>query len=54
MPNINFNQKFEELTPVLKAFAYNLTQNQEDAKDLYQETAFRAMANRDKFLPETN
>jgi RNA polymerase sigma-70 factor (ECF subfamily) len=39
---------------VLNAFAYNLTQNAEDAKDLYQETAFRAIANRDKFLPDTN
>jgi RNA polymerase sigma-70 factor (ECF subfamily) len=26
----------------------------EDAKDLYQETAFRAINNRDKFRPETN
>ena len=54
MSKSNFNQKFEELTPVLNAFAYNLTQNHEDAKDLYQETAFRAMANREKFLPNTN
>ena len=26
----------------------------EDAKDLYQETAFRALSNRDKFQPGTN
>jgi RNA polymerase sigma-70 factor (ECF subfamily) len=39
---------------MLNSFAYNLTQNQEDAKDLYQETAYRAMANREKFLPDTN
>ncbi|MEM9548758.1 MAG: RNA polymerase sigma factor, partial [Bacteroidota bacterium] len=34
--------------------AYNLTKNTEDAKDLYQETAFRAMTNREKFKPGTN
>ncbi len=54
MSTYDFNNRFYELTPVLNAFAYNLTQNMEDAKDLYQETAFRAMANRDKFLPDTN
>jgi RNA polymerase sigma-70 factor (ECF subfamily) len=31
-----------------------LTKNVEDAKDLYQETAFRALSNRDKFQPGTN
>jgi len=50
----NFDEKFNELSPILNAFAYNLTQNVEDAKDLYQETAFRAMANREKFNPGTN
>ena len=49
-----FDRKFDDLTPVLNAFAYTLTQNGEDAKDLYQETAFRAMANREKFKPGTN
>ena len=42
------------MTSLLQAFAYNLTKNQEDAKDLYQETAFRALTNRDKFNPGTN
>lgn len=54
MATYNFDKRFNEFTPVLKAFAYNLTQNSEDAKDLYQETAFRAMANREKFNPGTN
>lgn len=54
MSTHDFNTRFYELSPVLNAFAYNLTQNAEDAKDLYQETAFRAIANRDKFLPDTN
>ena len=39
---------------ILNSFAYNLTKNMEDAKDLFQETAFRAMTNRDKFRDGTN
>lgn len=31
-----------------------MTKNQDDAKDLFQETAFRALTNRDKFSPGTN
>lgn len=54
MSTYEFNNRFFELSPILNAFAYNLTQNMDDAKDLYQETAFRAMANRDKFMPDTN
>jgi len=54
MSTFEFNSQFNHLTSVLQAFAYNLTKNQEDAKDLYQETAFRAMTNREKFRPGTN
>lgn len=54
MSTYDFNTRFFALTQILNAFAYNLTQNVDDAKDLYQETAFRAMANRDKFIPDTN
>jgi RNA polymerase sigma-70 factor (ECF subfamily) len=54
MENFNFEKRFNELTPIMKAFAYTLTQNQERAKDLYQETAYRAMRGRDKFNPGTN
>ncbi len=42
------------MNSVLNSFAYNLTKNIEDAKDLFQETAYRAMVNRDKFMPGTN
>lgn len=42
------------MTTLLNAFAYNLTKNMEDAKDLFQETAYRAITNRDKFRPGTN
>ena len=54
MSTLEFNSNFDQLTQVLNTFAYNLTKNREDAKDLYQETAFRAMSNRDKFRPGTN
>ena len=54
MSTIEFDSKFDFLTSSLNSFAYNLTKNSEDAKDLYQETAFRAMTNREKFRPGTN
>ncbi|MBL7775747.1 MAG: sigma-70 family RNA polymerase sigma factor, partial [Saprospiraceae bacterium] len=54
MTNIEFNSKLSGLTALLHSFAYNLTKNMEDAKDLYQETAFRALSNREKFQPGTN
>jgi RNA polymerase sigma-70 factor (ECF subfamily) len=54
MSTIEFDSNFDFLTKPLNSFAYNLTKNLEDAKDLYQETAFRAMTNREKFRPGTN
>jgi RNA polymerase sigma-70 factor (ECF subfamily) len=41
-------------SPTHHTFAYKLTKNSEEAKDLYQETAFRAISNVDKFIPGTN
>jgi RNA polymerase sigma-70 factor (ECF subfamily) len=54
MSSLEFNSNFQNLGQILHSFAYNLTKNNEDAKDLYQETAFRVMSNRDKFKPGTN
>ncbi len=54
MSTIEFNTQFNKLTSLLNSFAYNLTKNSEDAADLYQETAFRALSNKDKFRPGTN
>ena len=54
MSTSEFDKKFDILTDSLNAFAYNLTKNTEDARDLYQETAIRAITNRDKFRPDTN
>ena len=54
MSAIEFDAKLNKLATMLNAFAYKLTKNSEDAKDLYQETAVRALTNRDKFRPGTN
>ncbi len=54
MSTLEFDAKFNSLTASLQSFAYNLTKNSEDAKDLFQETAFRAMTNKEKFRPGTN
>ena len=54
MSTIEFNNNFDQLSSVLKAFAYNLTKDVEDAKDLFQETAFKAIKNKDKFRAGTN
>jgi RNA polymerase sigma-70 factor (ECF subfamily) len=43
-----------ELRSPLKAFAYNLTRDKDDALDLVQETYYKAIANRDKFNIGTN
>lgn len=54
MSTLEFNTQFYKMKSVLNAFAFNLTKNTEDAHDLYQETAFRAIKNSDKFRPGTN
>lgn len=54
MSTLEFNSQFSKLTALLNSFAYNLTKNSEDAADLYQETALRALKNKDKFRPGTN
>lgn len=54
MSTTDFSSKLYTLSPMLTGFAYNLTKNSEDAKDLYQETAFRALANQEKFQDGTN
>ncbi len=54
MSTFEFQEKFNQTTSLLNAFAYNLTKNRDDAKDLFQETAFRAIKNKEKFQPGTN
>ena len=54
MVALEFNNHLNKLSNILLTFAYNLTKNTDDAQDLYQETAYRALTNQDKFRDGTN
>ena len=46
--------QLDKITPSLRAFAMSLTGNGVDAEDLYQDTAYKVLANTDKFKEGTN
>ena len=48
------NQAIQDVTPSLMAFGLKLTGSEQDANDLYQDTAFRIINNRDKYKEGTN
>lgn len=54
MTPVEFNQMLLNNTDFLKPFAITLTRDNETAKDLMQETMFRALANKDKYNVGTN
>ncbi|MCX6299135.1 MAG: RNA polymerase sigma factor [Bacteroidetes bacterium] len=54
MSALDFDQMLINNTDFLKPFAFTLTRDNEAAKDLIQETLFRALANRDKYNVGTN
>lgn len=54
MTAIEFNHKLLNLQDSLTFFAKSLTANDEEAKDLVQETNIKALTNREKFQPDTN
>ena len=54
MSTIEFNQLLLSNTEFLKPFAVTLTHDNEVAKDLLQETMYRALANKDKYNVGTN
>jgi RNA polymerase sigma-70 factor (ECF subfamily) len=54
MSAIEFNQLLLSNTEFLKPFAITLTRDNETAKDLLQETMFRALANKEKYNVGTN
>jgi len=54
MSTIEFNQSLITNTEYLKPFAMTLTRDMESAKDLIQETLYRALANKDKYNAGTN
>ncbi|MBI1343025.1 MAG: sigma-70 family RNA polymerase sigma factor [Terrimonas sp.] len=54
MSTIEFNEMLIENAEFLKPFAINLTRDNEAAKDLYQETLYKALANHEKYNVGTN
>lgn len=54
MSTIEFNERLISLMTKLEYFAQQLTSDREDAKDLLQETVFKALRNREKFQPHGN
>ncbi|MFT3846576.1 MAG: RNA polymerase sigma factor [Lacibacter sp.] len=54
MSAVEFNQMIVNNTDFLKPFAFTLTRDSETAKDLLQETLYKALANRDKYHVGTN
>jgi RNA polymerase sigma-70 factor (ECF subfamily) len=54
MTTIEFNSQVNTVGQSLSAMAYNLTQDAEDARDLIQETIYKALINREKFMAGTN
>lgn len=54
MTAIDFNQLLLSNTEFLKPFAVTLTRDNEVAKDLMQETMYRALANKEKYNVGTN
>ena len=54
MSGLEFNQLLLQNADFLKPFAVNLTSDTEAANDLYQETLYKALANREKYNVGTN
>jgi RNA polymerase sigma factor (sigma-70 family) len=54
MSSLEFNRILLNNTEFLKPFAFNLTRDNEAAKDLFQETLYRALANKEKYHVGTN
>jgi RNA polymerase sigma-70 factor (ECF subfamily) len=54
MTEIEFKHKLLNLQDSLTYFARSLTSNDDESKDLVQDTNIKALMNRDKFQPDTN
>ena len=54
MSAAEFNELLLGNADPLRPFAVNLTHDQETAKDLFQETLYKALANKDKYCTGTN
>ena len=54
MSTLEFNQLLLGNSAFLNPFAINLTRDNESAKDLVQETMYKAIANRERYINGTN
>lgn len=54
MTQYEFNNNILELKPNLQRFAMSLTNNNDDAFDLLQDTYYKAILYKDKFVDNTN
>ncbi len=54
MGALEFNTLLLSNTEFLKPFAINLTRDNEEANDLFQETLYKALSNKDKYNDGTN
>jgi len=54
MASLEFNNLLISNADFLKPFANNLTKDSETAKDLFQETLYKALANQEKYNVGTN
>ena len=54
MTAIEFNYNLTAIQKYLEIFARQLTGNEDDAKDLLQETFLKALLNRDKYVNQNN
>src|SRR5436190_23172782 len=54
MASVDFNNLLVNNADFLKPFAINLTKDTETAKDLFQETLYKALANEEKYNVGTN
>jgi RNA polymerase sigma-70 factor (ECF subfamily) len=54
MTTIEFSTELFRYDQVLRPFAYNLVKSKEESEDLIQDTFYRALANKDKFMEGTN
>jgi RNA polymerase sigma factor (sigma-70 family) len=54
MSTLEFNQMLLSNADFLKPFAINLTRDSEAANDLFQDTLYKALVNREKFNVGTN
>ncbi len=54
MSTLEFNAALLDLESYLKSFAFQFTRNEDDAKDLTQETMMKAFIYRTYYTPKTN